>query len=266
MGTLDLIRNWTPERDNGRTDFDDLPAVMPTGRKVKEMVRIVKGATDLQRPDMPRSSSTGTASTTPATEGRTPRQAELMVSLIGQIRELDTDLADQAEAYTDNMTAHDKWTPGREGNASAWIGRMITKVRALRDGNRNRPAVYPAGDLHAGVTVDYPVKKFDAYDDIPSGYYAIHDDSDERDDVIKFYRIKHRQGSLYVDAMASDERHPVRVWATRKVILDTIREMGWAASTALYGSKIGKCGRCHRTLTDADSRARGIGPDCWGKM
>ena len=31
----------------------------------------------------------------------------------------------------------------------------------------------------------------------------------------------------------------------------------------LYGQKIGKCGHCHKRLTDAVSRARGIGPECW---
>jgi len=31
---------------------------------------------------------------------------------------------------------------------------------------------------------------------------------------------------------------------------------------ALYGQRVGKCGHCHKRLTDADSRARGIGPEC----
>lgn len=31
----------------------------------------------------------------------------------------------------------------------------------------------------------------------------------------------------------------------------------------LYGQRVGKCGNCHKRLTDAQSRARGIGPECW---
>lgn len=35
---------------------------------------------------------------------------------------------------------------------------------------------------------------------------------------------------------------------------------------AAYGREIGRCGRCHRTLTDQDSRAAGLGPDCASKI
>lgn len=31
----------------------------------------------------------------------------------------------------------------------------------------------------------------------------------------------------------------------------------------LYGQRVGKCGHCHKRLTDAESRSRGIGPECW---
>jgi hypothetical protein len=39
-----------------------------------------------------------------------------------------------------------------------------------------------------------------------------------------------------------------------------------AGAMAAYGREIGRCGRCHRTLTDEDSRAAGLGPDCASKM
>jgi hypothetical protein len=39
-----------------------------------------------------------------------------------------------------------------------------------------------------------------------------------------------------------------------------------AAAMATYGREIGRCGRCHRHLTDESSRAAGLGPDCAGKM
>ncbi len=35
------------------------------------------------------------------------------------------------------------------------------------------------------------------------------------------------------------------------------------AARKLYGQEIGQCGDCNKTLTDQESRARGIGPDCW---
>jgi hypothetical protein len=38
------------------------------------------------------------------------------------------------------------------------------------------------------------------------------------------------------------------------------------AAMTRYGQELGHCGRCGRTLTDEESRGRGIGPDCWSKM
>jgi hypothetical protein len=45
------------------------------------------------------------------------------------------------------------------------------------------------------------------------------------------------------------------LWAL--VLTDDISE-----ALATYGREIGRCGVCHRHLTDEDSRARGIGPNC----
>lgn len=38
------------------------------------------------------------------------------------------------------------------------------------------------------------------------------------------------------------------------------------AAEALYGTELGVCARCNRTLTDATSRALGIGPECRKKV
>lgn len=32
-----------------------------------------------------------------------------------------------------------------------------------------------------------------------------------------------------------------------------------------YATELGRCSRCNRTLTTEESRARGIGPECWRK-
>jgi hypothetical protein len=293
-GILDQIRNTRVEDLEGvRSDFDDLPRGHFSAAKNTGMVRIVEGADDLVHPMAGRSGG-GVARNRPALpviepvvdsvtgetehdggytcdnprccpvpdsdpkDARTPRQVELMRSLHMQLAELDHDTAEAAVAYTTRMTLAGKWTPGREGNASSWIGRMIAKVRELKAANRTAQA---KAEAKPG---------FDKYEDIPSGYYALPGEGDD----IKFYRVNHKDGKgqyegrhfTNVDACASDNRHPIKVWATRKAILDGIRAMGWKASTALYGSKIGSCGRCHRSLTDAESRARGIGPDCWSKM
>lgn len=38
------------------------------------------------------------------------------------------------------------------------------------------------------------------------------------------------------------------------------------AAMQAYGREIGRCGNCNRTLTDEESRSRGIGPDCWDRL
>lgn len=38
------------------------------------------------------------------------------------------------------------------------------------------------------------------------------------------------------------------------------------AAMQAYGREIGRCGNCNRTLTDEESRQRGIGPDCWAAL
>lgn len=92
---------------------------------------------------------------------------------------------------------------------------------------------------------------------LPS-YYAV-----ERDGKLKFYRVKagRKAGYYFVDAQASDEMHPVRHFDTVKDILNTIAQDPKGAMER-YGQEIGSCGHCHRTLTDPESRAYGIGPVC----
>ena len=36
-----------------------------------------------------------------------------------------------------------------------------------------------------------------------------------------------------------------------------------AAILAGHAQRVYRCGDCHRELTDAESIARGVGPDCW---
>jgi len=94
-------------------------------------------------------------------------------------------------------------------------------------------------------------------------YYAV-----EIDGVLKFYRIKAgtKPDWWWIDAQASEAFHSVRNVATKNNILRAIVEAGPEACMRRYGNEIGNCGRCHRLLTDATSRAKGIGPECEGKL
>lgn len=98
--------------------------------------------------------------------------------------------------------------------------------------------------------------------DVPAGRYALVDSTG----VVKFYVVDRPEtgkwaGRTFVKAQASDETFPIRNVEERGRILS---EIAADPATAMirYGHELGCCGRCGRTLTDEDSRAAGIGPEC----
>ncbi len=91
---------------------------------------------------------------------------------------------------------------------------------------------------------------------IPIGRYALRDD----EGTVHFYSLS--ADGIFVQA--SDEFHRVSKRKTQARIIKDIQADPEAAS-ALYGRELGVCGRCGRTLTDEDSRERGIGPVCMEK-
>lgn len=97
---------------------------------------------------------------------------------------------------------------------------------------------------------------------VPNGRYAI---EDATDGALKFYSIKKGTHTTFVDVWASDARYPIKAFPTRLAILNAIA-VDPVAAMKRFGAEIGKCGRCGRTLTDATSRAFGIGPDCREQM
>lgn len=255
MDILTRIRNTrAADLDNVRSDFDDAPIPVYTSRVPAEMKRIVPGADDLRpvfsgRVNDGKSASADWTGDRDATfsvsapfrnvDRRSNGQVKVMEGLLDQLEELDADTFAKARDYTNGMTEHGKWTPGREGNASAWIGRMIAKTRELKDAARAAAPVATESD------------------------YAL-EDSGPGD--FKFYRVTKWQGRTYIRVQASDEFHPIRNAGHRKAILTTIRTVGVDVAMGLYGQHIGRCGRCHRTLTDATSRSIGIGPDCRSQL
>lgn len=102
--------------------------------------------------------------------------------------------------------------------------------------------------------------------DVAAGHYAL----DEGIDGVKFYRVSRpKEGKwadrTFVDAQASDDYFPIRSSASRYQVLAAIAKDPRAALER-YGRELGKCGHCGRTLTDDESRKRGIGPVCATKL
>lgn len=168
---------------------------------------------------------------------RTPGQVGFMDDLIGRITRLDGELGAAARKWTDDATAAGHWTPGRGGNASAWIDRMIQKEGELKAGQAKPVAAMPT---------------------VADGRYAV-----EEGGTLKFFKVKNgnRPGFVFLDVQASDDWHGVRNLGRIREVLALIAVDAEAASLR-YGRELGVCGDCGRTLTDETSRARGRGPIC----
>lgn len=285
MDTLTAIRTYGTRADDGRTDFNDLPRGHFSAAKRGGMTRIVEGADDLVSPHAGRGNGGGTSRPTPVlptittdhngdrcnnprccpTDGpvdvRSDAQIRFMGSLLVQLEALDAKLAGDALAYMERMTTNGRWTRNQgqtQGTISIWIDRMKAKIAELKAA---APIATPAPAAPV-VTPALPVK-LDKNGKAMALYYAV-----DIDGTTKFYRIKpgRKAGFMFIDVQASDEFHQIRFPNVKAAIVSAIVAAGPDDCMARYGQLIGRCGRCGRTLTDADSRARGIGPDCAGKM
>lgn len=113
-------------------------------------------------------------------------------------------------------------------------------------------------------------KNTERYRALPSGRYAVLGLDDDEPYRVRFFKVDNVtegkwSGYTFVKEQASDEFHPVKSKERRERILNAILKDPETAML-LYGQELGKCGHCGRTLTDEDSRARGIGPICAGKV
>lgn len=134
-------------------------------------------------------------------------------------------------------------------DASRWITRLKELPRRPA---QPRPSL--GGD---GRQLTFP--------DVPQGRYAV-----EEKGEIKFFRVDRPtegrwEGWTFLSIQASDELIPIRNPVRVHGILKSIAKDPLEASAA-YGRHIGACGVCGRTLTNPDSRRRGIGPICAEKF
>lgn len=101
------------------------------------------------------------------------------------------------------------------------------------------------------------------FDKLLNGKYALENPDDED---VRFYAITGENGyrKLYeLSGGAGDFKfqriyRPVKI--LKRIAADPI------AAFALFGIKIGKCGRCGSPLTQKHTRERGIGDTCYAKM
>jgi len=199
-------------------------------------------------------------------DARSEGQVRYMDNLIAWIMEKDAVAGAAAREWTDNVTAAGKWSYDKTNrfSISKWIDSLKAKNAELNAAARNTP-VTAASPVVSRETVQHDalITRETKTGKPRPMYYAIVEDG-----VTKFFRVKAgtKPGWWWIDAQASDEFHPIKNVARKNAILNAIVAMGPETSTRLYGQSIGSCGRCHRTLTDETSRARGIGPECEGMI
>lgn len=169
-----------------------------------------------------------------------PAQAQLMAKLTNELLDLDREAWSQAVDYMQRMSG--RWTPGREGNASKWIDRLIAKLRELRTAAR-RPA--PGAE------------------ELADGTYILDGD---------IYKVRHavhgsgrQYASLLVPPAAEGEDATWEYKGQAPLRLLTAEHLLTPELAKKYGALYGVCVRCGRVLTREDSIDRMMGSTCWGK-
>jgi hypothetical protein len=113
--------------------------------------------------------------------------------------------------------------------------------------------------------VGMPTKVMEAVTtEVPAGRYGV-----EINGELWFVRVDRPTegkwaGRVFVKRQVSDEH--IRLYPNvQRSVLATIAKQGARECSATYGREFTHCGVCGRGLTDAESRAEGIGPVCRSK-
>jgi len=103
------------------------------------------------------------------------------------------------------------------------------------------------------------------FPDVPEGHYAVASETGNND--LDFFRVDRPTegkwaGRTFVKRVVGGKpdfgvRGEAAVKVCERIVAAGVRE-----AALLYGQEIGRCCRCNRHLTDEDSRAFGMGPDC----
>jgi hypothetical protein len=197
-----------------------------------------------------------------------PRAGRLAWALIADLMKLD----DEAGTAARNWMDRNEQTL-TVGQCSTWIHRLRAKI-ATYNGQPivtttaptgvvttapARPATGASAELVSLLAgLHEPV---DAHPDrgMILRRYAL--DGFETGNEVRFYKLREsKRGRRYLVAQVSDEERMVP-WAEALIVARRITADPMAAMLR-YGTELGSCGHCGRTLTNDESRALGIGPKC----
>lgn len=107
----------------------------------------------------------------------------------------------------------------------------------------------------------YSPSRYQPLPEVPEGRFAV-----EHEGTLKFFIVDKPTegkwaGRTFVKVQASDLEYPIKNPDKRLEILNLIAVDPQGAMLR-YGKELGHCGHCGRTLTNEESRERGIGPIC----
>ena len=197
----------------------------------------------------------------------TPSQERFIRSLLVE-REVDPDRVDATLRMIEPPLTIDKM------RASRWIQALLerpmrtTQTELVRSPQRAFRVEFFVKD---DPLVHYPAL-IGGSNPIPAGAYAVPNTSADAVNEHSFYRVwmaphKARNEGAWVIKQVIGGQPDVKL--QRYIATPILLRIADAPAmyAELYGKLIGKCGVCGRTLTNDESRARGIGPVCaerWG--
>lgn len=139
------------------------------------------------------------------------------------------------------------------------LAKVTAFLAAVDAGVKTQPA--PAAKP-ASLTLD------NAQQLVPEGRYAV----TGKDGATDFYKVEHgKPGTkwasfLFLSQQCSDDYVPVKAVPVKLAVLAKIVADGILDAAKRYGTELGVCGVCAKTLTDPESIAKGIGPVCESKL
>lgn len=153
-------------------------------------------------------------------------------------------------------------------SASDMIGRLKDFDGPLPAGVSHDPAYQSADGDPEGYGDPKPARQTGPLPDVPEGHYAIPSLTGNND--LDFFRVDRPteggwKGKTYVKRVIGGKPDKNIRFSQYREVLQTILNTGIQESGMMYADKIGRCYRCNRHLTDEESRARGLGPDCASK-
>lgn len=152
---------------------------------------------------------------------------------------------------------------------------MMAKVEA-RNAERAAEKAAKAAEYAVATAAPVPMLKrtFPDADALPAGRFAVaRDDIDGYEGTVDldFFRVDRPDtgrwaGRVFVKRVVGGHRDQPLRYAESLDAAERIVAAGWSDAMKRYGIELGYCGRCAKSLTDAESRKRGIGPTCWHAM